>query len=151
MDIVAIERVMADNDRLKIGNSKIRELIEENKALRESIEVLEKKNVALRWKLIEDRTKNWPQLSLREGMNESDIPKYDLFRFTVLDRDKRTCQDCGQCGRQLIVHHVMSWKHHPALRYDPNNGVTLCDGCHNERHNGPNHLRRKDHDLNVPF
>lgn len=43
------------------------------------------------------------------------------------------CVECGATGR-LHAHHVKPWKHHPELRFDLNNGVTLCPACHQKAH-----------------
>lgn len=58
-------------------------------------------------------------------------PAYVAFRKTVLERDDWTCQDCGTRGGRLEVHHIKSWAEHPDLRYEPDNGMTLCRSCHN--------------------
>ena len=56
---------------------------------------------------------------------------YTEFRKIVLKRDKRTCQmpDCNS-KKCLQVHHVQTWANASALRYDPDNGITLCRDCH---------------------
>lgn len=55
------------------------------------------------------------------------------FRAAVLERDGFTCRRCGcaPVGRwALPVHHIKPWARHPALRYDVDNGATLCKPCH---------------------
>ena len=61
-------------------------------------------------------------------------PVYKQFRTEVLKRDKFTCQMCNKKGKGvwLNVHHIMKWSSASALRYDPDNGITLCKQCHNE-------------------
>lgn len=58
-------------------------------------------------------------------------PAYRLWRKDCCNRDGWKCkinnQDC--CGK-LIVHHILSWRDHPELRYDINNGITLCQFHH---------------------
>lgn len=51
----------------------------------------------------------------------------------VKDRDGWRCVECGSTDR-LHAHHVKRWKHHPELRYDVSNGVTLCHLCHDKAH-----------------
>jgi hypothetical protein len=43
---------------------------------------------------------------------------------------------CLVCGatKELVAHHIKSWKKHPKLRYDLSNGVCLCKHCHREIH-----------------
>lgn len=49
-------------------------------------------------------------------------------------RDHFTCQICGQRGVLLNAHHMDSWDVHEDLRYDLDNGVTLCDFHHKGFH-----------------
>lgn len=79
--------------------------------------------------------------------------EYGQWRSAVYVRDKYTCQKCGAhtgCGRsfELNAHHIYNWKDNPQLRYDVNNGITLCDSCHTQfhiiygkSHNTPKQLR----------
>lgn len=43
---------------------------------------------------------------------------------------------CTSCGSMydLHAHHILSYKKHPELRLDVNNGVTLCALCHRDIH-----------------
>lgn len=50
----------------------------------------------------------------------------------VKERDKK-CTECGSVY-DLHAHHVKSYKSHPELRNDVNNGITLCGGCHRKWH-----------------
>lgn len=34
------------------------------------------------------------------------------------------------CEGKLEAHHILSWKDYPELRYDINNGITLCHAHH---------------------
>ena len=60
--------------------------------------------------------------------------KYALWRLSVYERDAFTCQDCGRLGYQLHAHHIKSFAKNKELRYDVNNGITLCRICHINRH-----------------
>ncbi|MBC6982876.1 HNH endonuclease [Caulobacter sp. 17J80-11] len=51
----------------------------------------------------------------------------------VKSRDGWRCVKCGS-QTHLHAHHIKRWKEHPELRYDLNNGVTLCFDCHEEAH-----------------
>ncbi len=59
-------------------------------------------------------------------------PVYKRFRLQVLTRDKFTCKMCGAKGKKtrLNVHHIHTWAHAGALRYEASNGITLCYACH---------------------
>ena len=53
----------------------------------------------------------------------------------VLKRDNYTCRKCGRINCYLEAHHLANWADNPKLRYDINNGITLCRECHRT---GPN-------------
>ena len=59
-------------------------------------------------------------------------PVYKQFRLQVLKRDRFTCKMCKVKGRKvrLNVHHIMKWASAASLRYDVDNGITLCRKCH---------------------
>lgn len=56
--------------------------------------------------------------------------RYVKWRSMVYERDNWTCQTCGKRGVELNAHHIKEWANYPELRYDLNNGVTLCVECH---------------------
>lgn len=43
------------------------------------------------------------------------------------------CTNCHSAD-DLHAHHIKSYKEFPELRYDVNNGITLCGICHREHH-----------------
>lgn len=59
----------------------------------------------------------------------------DAWYKSVFSRDCFTCQVCGDNkGGNLNAHHKFPWKDFPQLRFDINNGITLCEKCHIEIH-----------------
>jgi 5-methylcytosine-specific restriction endonuclease McrA len=60
--------------------------------------------------------------------------EYINWRRAVYERDDFTCQDCEARGGRLHAHHLQPWAEFPALRYEIDNGVTLCVDCHRIRH-----------------
>ena len=57
----------------------------------------------------------------------------------VKQRDGNSCQVCGRNKselppKELHAHHIMPWEKYPELRFDVDNGVTLCKQCHNLVH-----------------
>jgi hypothetical protein len=58
---------------------------------------------------------------------------YKAWRKKVLERDNNECKLCGS-NIKLNVHHIIEVRDNPSLRYDVNNGITLCQKCHIEVH-----------------
>lgn len=56
--------------------------------------------------------------------------EYKNWRRAVFERDKFTCQFCGQVGGQLNADHIKPFSTHPKLRFVLSNGRTLCNPCH---------------------
>lgn len=52
------------------------------------------------------------------------------WKRDVLVRDDFTCKLCGQRGGTLEVDHIKRWADFPELRWDLDNGRTLCKPCH---------------------
>lgn len=52
----------------------------------------------------------------------------------VIGRDNAKCQDCGATGIELHAHHIKSYRDFPELRFDVDNGKTLCHKCHWQLH-----------------
>jgi len=52
------------------------------------------------------------------------------WRDTVFARDNWTCVRCGARGCRLNADHIEPFSTHPELRFDLNNGRTLCEPCH---------------------
>ena len=64
---------------------------------------------------------------------------YIRWRSSVYVRDQYTCQKCGaHTGNgkavTLNAHHIRNWRDNEDLRYDINNGITLCKKCHDRFH-----------------
>ena len=68
-------------------------------------------------------------MSKRRDYND---PVYKEFRLKVLKRDKFTCQMCKKNGKgcRLNVHHIIKCSSAASLRFDIDNGITLCNYCH---------------------
>lgn len=59
---------------------------------------------------------------------------YKKWRLSVFERDKFTCKICGYKGKYLEAHHIEKWSTNFNLRYEIDNGITLCKKCHKEHH-----------------
>ncbi len=73
-------------------------------------------------------------------MRNYDDPVYKQWRLQIYKRDKFKCQMPG-CNKKtkLQAHHIRKWSTNASLRYDIDNGITLCSQCHklvnrNEHH-----------------
>lgn len=55
--------------------------------------------------------------------------KHGAWARSVISRDSGTCQQCGS-QEQLHAHHIKPFETFPDLRWDLDNGVTLCARCH---------------------
>lgn len=58
--------------------------------------------------------------------------EFRLWRKSVFDRDDYTCQHCKKRGAELHPDHIKPFALFPELRFDINNGRTLCKTCHME-------------------
>lgn len=56
--------------------------------------------------------------------------EYKQWRMQVFLRDNFTCQFCNKRGGEMNAHHIKPFYKFPELRFELNNGVTLCKGCH---------------------
>lgn len=56
--------------------------------------------------------------------------KYKLWRTKVFERDNYFCIRCKKKNIYIHADHILSWAHYPQLRYNINNGRTLCMKCH---------------------
>ena len=56
--------------------------------------------------------------------------EYENWRKQVFERDLYTCQKCGQIGEYLHADHIKPFALYPELRFELNNGRTLCIDCH---------------------
>lgn len=56
--------------------------------------------------------------------------QYKVWRKKVFERDDYTCQSCNQRGGILNADHIKPFSLFPELRFEINNGRTLCKECH---------------------
>jgi len=86
----------------------------------------------LKGKYIKEKHWNWKEdRSLLKRKDERNDSAYQEWVRKVKIRDNWECrinnQDCfGYCR----AHHILPWSKYPELRYNVNNGITLCQAHH---------------------
>lgn len=73
---------------------------------------------------------NWKGGITPENKQARASAAYAEWRTSVFTRDKYTCVWCGQRGGKLHADHIKPFSTHHHLRFDVNNGRTLCVACH---------------------
>ncbi|KKN67638.1 hypothetical protein LCGC14_0458970, partial [marine sediment metagenome] len=61
-------------------------------------------------------------------------PLYINWARKVKERDRFTCQICGENNTYLNSHHRDSWDIFVNQRFNIDNGTTLCAECHMHFH-----------------
>jgi len=57
--------------------------------------------------------------------------RYREWMKSVKNRDNWKCRIADvNCDGRLEAHHILNWKDYPELRYEINNGITLCHAHH---------------------
>jgi len=89
---------------------------------------------------IEDRS----LLKTYSGSEERRSPKYQNWRHQCIKRDRHICRiNNKDCEGKVVVHHILGWADYPELRYNINNGITLCQAHHP--------LKRAEEKRLIPF
>jgi len=83
---------------------------------------------------------NWKGGITSENHRIRTSVEYIDWRNKVLERDKFTCQCCGDNrGGNLQAHHIENFADNRDLIFDLDNGITLCNNCHNPSEIGSYH------------
>lgn len=80
--------------------------------------------------------------------DKRNTPEYRLWRSSVFTRDDYTCSKCGIKGGRLNAHHIHNYATNEDLRFDIDNGITLCEKCHKEFHHINGYLNTNEEQLN---
>ncbi len=72
--------------------------------------------------------KEWKNNEIRSSY------QYKQWRRDVYIRDEYTCQKCGHRFIKIVAHHIKGFADYPDLRFDLDNGRTLCRNCHCKLH-----------------
>lgn len=79
-----------------------------------------------------DKNPNWKGGITSENKAIRSSLEYKLWRKQVFERDNYTCQICNKKGGQLQADHIKPFCNFKELRFDINNGRTLCKPCHKQ-------------------
>ena len=66
--------------------------------------------------------------------SRADDKRATAWSKAIKERDNYKCRICKKYGVSLNSHHILSWDKFVEHRYDLNNGITLCVGCHEMFH-----------------
>jgi len=75
-----------------------------------------------------------PNLTDDDRERERNCPENREWIKAVFKIDDHTCQKCLVRGGELVAHHILPWALFPELRFDVENGITLCRSCHKRYH-----------------
>lgn len=114
-----------------------------NRGMKMSLETREKQRQAKLGKVGYWRNKTRPEIAGKNcynwkgGINPINHSirnslEYKFWRKCVFMRDDYTCQICAERGVVLQAHHIKKFANYPHLRFDLENGITLCKKCHKE-------------------
>lgn len=135
------------------GNEDVKSKIKETNLIRYGVE-RPSCNEKIKEKIIEGNKKfcsahekpkgenhpNWkPELTLEYRIKHRCTTEYNDWRKAVYERDDYTCQCCGMKRTKhtqppLNAHHIENYAQHPDKQTDIDNGITLCEPCHEGFH-----------------
>lgn len=118
-----LHKELQNTDGLKLGHGW-------NKGKQHTKEQKEKLSLIRRGKFVGKKHWNWQGGKSKEYKRARVNYKYKDWRNRVFERDDFTCQECGLKGVYLEPHHIKPFSTNKNLRYDVNNGITLCVECH---------------------
>lgn len=56
---------------------------------------------------------------------------YSIWRKEIYERDAFKCRIANnECSGRIEAHHILSYARYPSIRYEVNNGITLCKQHH---------------------
>jgi 5-methylcytosine-specific restriction endonuclease McrA len=92
---------------------------------------------------------NTPEVNVKKAHHKQNHPKWIVnrekvkgrarpemveWRNFIFSRDKFTCRHCNTIGGKLHAHHKAPYSLFPELKWQKDNGITLCEPCHKEIH-----------------
>lgn len=79
-----------------------------------------------------ERNNRWKGGITAENVQLRNSPEARAWTKAVLQRDGYKCKICGDAASgNLVAHHIKPWAERKDLRFDVDNGITLCGGRRN--------------------
>lgn len=75
-----------------------------------------------------DRLKNKVVTNDRDALKATG--EYQKWKISVFERDNYECVCCKN-SKNLVAHHIKNFSDNIDLRLNVDNGITMCDSCHN--------------------
>lgn len=122
-------RIISKETRSKMGLAKIGH-IPWNKGLKYNDSMKARLNMSGFVPRFGKDNPNWRGGTMTANTAIRESLEYEDWRKKVFERDCYTCQTCGEIGGRLEADHIKIFSLYPELRFDINNGQTLCKPCH---------------------
>lgn len=100
---------------------------------------LSPKSEFTRERVVGEKNVNWKGGVTRTYEKIRKSEQYKRWREGIFKRDGFRCVGCGNKGVTLNADHIKPFADYPELRFDMNNGRTLCVPCHKKT---PTYLNR---------
>ena len=81
----------------------------------------------------------WDEDEKAQNRRDRSSVEYMRWRRDVFVRDGFQCQICNKIGGMLNAHHIKPFSKYKELRFDVDNGITVCVECHKDIHWGDRH------------
>lgn len=95
---------------------------------------------SLKGRFMGENSNNWKGGITPENTRIRNSSDYKQWRLSVFQKDNFTCQICGDNkGHNLQAHHLKNFSDYKELRLDINNGITMCESCHDPHSEGSFH------------
>lgn len=130
LSLARIGRKHSEETKIKLRKPKSEE---HKQKLRKpkSLEARRKMSEARKGKYLGENSPNWIKDRTLIKFEDRRGIIYTDWQQGVYKRDIYKCKISNQdCSGAIVAHHILPWRDYPELRYDVNNGITLCKFHH---------------------